>query len=197
MPTHPQPNDDDLVALAKAAQEGDTRAFDQLVLRHQRGVMANCRHLTRAPSDAEDLAQEVFVKAYFALPRFEGRSSFKTWINRIKINHCLNHLKKKENQVFVDMEDEALSRTPAMRVEADAETQDKARTQRRQIRQALDAMTDTLRVPLVLRDFDKLPYQEIAEQLGISLSAVKMRIKRARETFRELYMLSTKQEGNP
>lgn len=197
MPTHPQPSDDDLVAQAKAAQEGDTRAFDQLVLRHQRGVMANCRHLTRAPSDADDLAQEVFVKAYFALPRFEGRSSFKTWINRIKINHCLNHLKKKENQIFVDMEDEALSRTPAMRVEAEAEVQDEARAQRQQIRQALDAMTDTLRVPLVLRDFDKMPYQEIAEQLGVSLSAVKMRIKRARETFRELYMLSTKQEGTP
>jgi len=166
------------------------RAFDQLVLRHQRGVLANCRHLSRSAADAEDLAQEVFVKAYFALARFEGRSSFRTWINRIKINHCLNHLKKKETRIFVDMEDEKLARVPGQQVEAEGERLEQARDQRRLIREVLDAMSDTLRIPLILRDYDKLSYQEIAEQLELKLSAVKMRIKRARETFRELYAIA-------
>lgn len=189
--------DEQLVERARDAGEGDVRAFDQLVHRHQRQVMANCRHLTRSASDAEDLAQEVFVKAFFGLGRFEGRASFKTWINRIKVNHCLNFLKKKENQVFVDTEDEDLAHAPGMQVDPAVEARQEAASQRERIVRVLDSMGDTLRIPLILRDFDKLSYQEIAEQLGLGLSATKMRIKRARETFRELYRALEAEEGGP
>jgi len=188
MAIDPEATDEDLVQGAKRSAEGDTRAFDQLVLRHQRGVLANCRHLSRSAHDAEDLAQEVFVKAFFALGRFEERASFKTWVTRIKVNHCLNHLKKKENQIFVDMEDDSLEFIPGMQSEPEVESRDQARSQREIIRQILDSIGDTLRVPLILRDYDKLSYQEIAEQLDIGLSAAKMRIKRAREEFRRMYL---------
>src|SRR5262245_33543527 len=87
-------SDEALVAEVRAAPEGDTHAFDELVHRYQGRVLANCRHMTRASNDAEDLAQEVFVKAYFAMARFEGRSTFKTWLIQVKSNHCLNYLRR-------------------------------------------------------------------------------------------------------
>src|SRR5262245_58873725 len=101
-------SDDDLVRQTLKAGAGDRRAFEILVKRYQARVVANCRHITRDFNYAEDLAQEVFVKAFFALNRFEGRSSFKTWLQKIKVNHCLNHLKAKQGKVFVDVDDEAL-----------------------------------------------------------------------------------------
>jgi RNA polymerase sigma-70 factor (ECF subfamily) len=76
------------------------RAFETLVQRHQSRVLANCRYLTRSSPDSEDLAQEVFVKAYFGLKGFEGRAQFKTWLQRIKVNHCLNFLRKNEGKTF-------------------------------------------------------------------------------------------------
>ena len=176
--------DEELVAAAKRAGDGDLRAFDQLVERHQGRVLANCRYLTRSPLDAEDLAQEVFVKAYFGLTKFEERSSFKTWIQRIKINHCLNFLAKGRGREHVDMEDPALATNEALQVKPLGEQAAQARSDRERIAAVLDSMTETLRVPLVLRDADGYSYQEIADHLGIGLSAAKMRIKRAREEFR-------------
>jgi RNA polymerase sigma-70 factor (ECF subfamily) len=92
--------DDELLEKARSAPEGDYSAFEQLVRRHQEKVRANCRYLTRDPGYAEDLAQEVFVKVFFGMRRFEGRSSFRTWLHRIKINHCLNYLRVIFNGMF-------------------------------------------------------------------------------------------------
>ncbi len=183
----PDRTDEELVALAMRANQGDLRAFDHLVERHQSRVLANCRYLTRSPDDAEDLAQEVFVKAYFGLKRFEGRSQFKTWIQRIKVNHCLNHLRKRKDKVFLDVQDEALGSVEELRVEPVAQKRAEARDDRDLVRSVLDSLPDTLRLPLVLRDLDELSYQEIAESLDIGLSATKMRIKRGREEFRDKY----------
>lgn len=173
--------DAELVAIAQAAVPGDTRAFDELVRRHERRVLVNCRMITRSPDNAPDLAQDVMVKAYFALKRFEGRAKFSTWVNRIKVNHCLNFLQKRAGKHFVDIDDTPLEGGQA----TDAELQRK--DMRAQIEATLEQMPTSLRVPLIMRDLDKLPYQDIADALGIKLSAVKMRIKRGRETFRTLY----------
>jgi RNA polymerase sigma-70 factor (ECF subfamily) len=179
--------DEELVERARSAPEGDLRAFESLMERHQERVLANCRYLTRSADDAEDLAQEVFVKAYFALARFEGRSSFRTWLQRIKVNHCLNFLKKGQGRSFVDVESPEMQASPELSVAPAAERHVRARGQRERIAEVLDRMSATLRVPLILRDLDGLSYAEIAEDLGLGLSAVKMRIKRAREEFRRLY----------
>ncbi len=179
--------DEQLVERAKGAGEGDLRAFDELVHRHQGHVLANCRYLSGSATEAEDLAQEVLVKAYFGLRRFEGRSSFKTWIQRIKTNHCLNHIKQKRARRFVDIEEPALQSAEPLQVEPQAEKRRHAADQRAVIEQVLDDMSEALRVPLIMRDLDGLSYQDIAEALDVGLSAVKMRIKRAREEFRERY----------
>lgn len=182
-------SDEALVERVRNAPEGDTGAFETLVQRHQRGVLANCRHLTTADV-AEDLAQEVFVKAYFALDRFEGRASFKTWVQRIKVNHCLNYLRRRRGVAYVDLEDETTAHRAELQAEPEAERRLEVEDARRHVAALLDAMSDTLRIPLVMRDADGMSYEEIASVLGIGLSAVKMRIKRGREEFRRLFVLA-------
>ncbi|MBZ0269043.1 sigma-70 family RNA polymerase sigma factor [bacterium] len=150
-------------------------------------MLTNCRYLTRSPDDAEDLAQEVFVKAFFALGRFEGRSLFRTWIQRIKANHCLNHLRSKKNRTFVDVDDPALEGEADLAVEPRADRVLEGGDAREMVRVVLESIPDTLRVPVILRDLDEMSYQEIAETLDVGLSAVKMRIKRGREMFRSEY----------
>ena len=181
--------DEDLALVERilAAPEGDTRAFAALVERHQKGVMANCRYITRSPGDAEDLAQDVFVKVYFSLQRFERKSKFRTWLRRIKANHCLNHVRKSEGRTFVDLEETAVSPPEELRTDPQVYGRIEAAAERQKIAEVIDKMNDTLRIPLLLRDMDEMSYQEIADLLGVGLSAVKMRIKRARTEFREHY----------
>jgi RNA polymerase sigma-70 factor (ECF subfamily) len=116
---------------------------------------------------------------------FEGRSSFRHWLQVIKVHHCLNHLKKiRKNQVSLDDDEAKVANSPEL------STQDKTlerMSDRQRINRILESMPETLRLPLVLRDMDELSYEEIAASLNIGLSAVKMRIKRAREWFRERY----------
>jgi RNA polymerase sigma-70 factor (ECF subfamily) len=180
-------SDDSLVQRARSAPTGDTRAFETLVKRHQEKILANCRFLTGSADDAQDLAQEVFIKAFFGLKRFEGRSAFGSWVQRIKVNHCLNFIRKRKGKSFVDVDDPLTEVEPELHVAAKAEKQVKAQDERDRIRQVLDQLPETLRLPLLMRDLDGMSYQEIAEILKIGLSAVKMRIKRGREEFRRLY----------
>ena len=182
--------DDELLALARDSLDADTRAFEMLVRRYQEKVLTNCRYLSGSASDAEDLAQEVFVKAYFGLAGFEQRSSFETWLQRIKSNHCINFVRKKRLPT-VDVEPQVMAQAASTPPEAETAL-DRAAT-RATVGKALLALNETLRIPLVLRDMDGMSYDEIAEQLGIGLSAVKMRIKRGREEFRRVFQA----EGEP
>lgn len=179
--------DEELLRAARHAPEGDLRAFEQLVEQYRRRILADCRYLTRDDNNAEDLAQEVFVKAYFGLRSFEGRSSFRHWLQRIKVNHCLNHLKKRDSKGHLSVDDEAVQGSEQLYVPATADSRMHADADRRRIEGILRSMPDTLRVPLVMCDMDELSYEEIAVALDIGLSAVKMRIKRAREHFRRHY----------
>ena len=154
---------------------------------YQKRVIANCRYITRDQNNAEDLAQEVLVKVFFALHRFEGRSSFASWLQRIKINHCLTHLKKAGERTFVPIDDEEAEVVGQLQVPVTAEHQAEVISDRQLIGAVLDGMNSTLRIPLVLCDMDGLSYEEVAHSLGINLSAAKMRIKRGREAFRQRY----------
>ena len=187
MPEQEREADERLVDRAKRALEGDMRAFETLVERYQQRVLANCRYLTRSPDDAEDLAQEVFVKVFYGLRRFQGRSTFHTWLHRIKVNHSLNFLRKRAGKFFLDVDDQHLQGREELKVAPDAQKKVEGLGEREKINRILDGMSDTLRVPLILRDLDQLSYLEIAEALNLGLSAVKMRIKRAREEFRRRY----------
>jgi RNA polymerase sigma-70 factor (ECF subfamily) len=178
---------EELVERALVSPAGDHAAFEELVLRHRGKVLANCRYLTRAEDDAEDLTQEVFVKAFFKLRTFEGRSRFRTWLQRIKVNHCLNFMRGKKSRAFLETDALDVETAEAVNVQVTPASDADRHAVRESIEMVLEAMPDTMRVPLILCDMDGLSYQEAADQLGIGLSAFKMRLKRAREQFRELY----------
>jgi RNA polymerase sigma-70 factor (ECF subfamily) len=179
--------DEELLTAARKAPEGDLRAFEELVLRYQRKVVANCRYITRDQNNCEDLAQEVLVKAFFGLRSFEGRSSFAAWLRRIKVNHCLDHLRKQMGQSFVGIEEQDVLALDQLKVEITAGKMAGMISDHQLIGEVLDSLPSTLRIPLLLRDMDELTYEEVAQSMGISMPATKMRIKRAREVFRERY----------
>jgi len=179
--------DDELFESARSAPAGDLRAFEELLQRHQRRIVADCRHITRDESVAEDLAQEVFLKAFFGMKNFEGRSSFRHWLQVIKVNHCLNHLKKGKGKTVISIDDEGPQTKEETKAFSSHDRSEERFGEQQIIHRVLDAMPDNLRIPLVLRDMDELSYEEVATQLSISLSAAKMRIKRAREYFRDQY----------
>lgn len=189
IPNPSAPSDESLVAEAQreAARQGSTKSYEQLVQRYQGRVLANCRHLTSAATDVEELAHEIFVKAYFALPQFEARSQFYTWLYRIKANHCINHnvSRRRREPISEPMPEFVLPKSAT--VPATGLRNLMADEQRDRINRTLDGMTETLRVPLMLRDADGLTYDEIAALLRVSLSAVKMRINRGRLEFRQRY----------
>lgn len=184
-------SDEELLVRIREAAEGDLRPFEELIRRYQQKVTTNCRYLSGSPDDAEDLAQEVFMKVYFGLAGFEGRSSFNTWVQRVKSNHCINFVKKKRLST-VDLEAHGVEEVSSVPPRAERELEKEAAKAR--VGEVLLRMSETLRIPLVLRDMDGMTYDEIAEELGIGLSAVKMRIKRGREEFRRI-MLSADPES--
>jgi RNA polymerase sigma-70 factor, ECF subfamily len=153
-------SDEEILQRAREAPEGDLRAFEKLVVRYQKRVVANCRYITRDPNNAEDLAQEVLVKAFFGLRGFEGKSTFGRWLQRIKINHCLNHLKKQAGRSYVGIEEREVDEFDELKVQATAERQAGAISDRQLISAVLDSMSSTLRIPLVLCDMDELSYEE-------------------------------------
>ncbi len=180
-------SDDDLVALCLKSRFGEGRAFAALIQRYEGRVLANCRYLSGSAAEAEDLAQEVFVKAYFALPRFEHRSTFSTWLYRIKANHCINHNEKRDRRRHIDLPLSEETERYEGSVAPQGIANIVAAERRKRIVAVLGQMNDTLRIPLLLRDSDGMTYDEIAEVLGLGLSAVKMRINRARREFRSSY----------
>ncbi len=180
-------SDNELLQKAINSPDGDLRAFEELVSLYRTRIVADCRFMTRDESAAEDLAQEVFVKVFFGLQSFEGRSSFRHWLQRIKVHHCLNYLKRKERLSEISIENGSVEECGQLQVSPAIYDQFQLRDDRRRIGAVLDALPTTLRLPLVMRDMDEMSYEEIASSLGIGLSAVKMRIKRAREEFRRQY----------
>ncbi|MBT8336719.1 MAG: sigma-70 family RNA polymerase sigma factor [Gemmatimonadetes bacterium] len=187
--------DEELVERIRSSDRSDLREFEELMNRHAPRVMSNCRHLTGSPTDAEDLTQEVFVKVFFRLDRFEGRGAFGAWIQRIKVNHCLNHLKKQKRRRDVGLDDPSVATAEQLHTPARADAALESWDDRAVIGEVLGLMGDTLRIPLVMCDVDGFAYQEIADHLGVGLSAVKMRIKRGREEFRRLYLDLTGREA--
>lgn len=179
--------DQEHLQQVRESPEGDLRAFEQLVRQYQKSIVADCRHIIRDENNAEDLAQEVFVKAYFGLSRFEGRSSFHHWLRRIKVNHCLTYLKKQQGQILVPIDEDGVRENAIAERMATRGSHADVMGDRQLIDMILESMSSTLRIPLVLHDVDEFSCDEIASALGISLSAVKMRIKRAREEFRSRY----------
>ena len=183
-------SDGELVRLCQERLPGDLRPFRTLVARYRDQVINTAYRFLGDPHDAEDVAQEVFLKVYRGLPGFRATSSFSTWLYRITVNTCQNELRHRSRQPSLlepDLEGLGI-RLPTV---PSAEQVTIAREQRDAIQDTLNRLSETDREALTLRDVQGLSYQEISAVLGIGLSAAKMRVRRARLAFRELYSPET------
>lgn len=171
--------------LVQRVQQGDRRAFDQLVLRYQHKVLKLVLRYMRNHAEAEDVAQEAFLKAYRAIHSFRGDSAFYTWIYRIAINTAKNALvaaKRRPLDYDLDLQDpEQNERAGRLRDEATPESLLLTDEIRQTVDAAIGALPEDLRRAVVLREYDGLSYEEIAAVMECPVGTVRSRIFRARE----------------
>ncbi len=170
--------------LVRRAKGGDHSAFDLLVVRHHRSVINLIYRMTGDYQNSEDLAQDVFLRAYRGLSRFEERCAFFTWLYRITLSICMDHRKGffRRRNVSLDEAPETEFRLPqAESAEDGFQRKDLAEA----VRSAVVSLPEDQRAPLVLCRYFDLSYEQAAEILKISLPALKSRIHRARQVLRE------------
>ena len=171
--------------LVEKVQAGDKRAFDLLVLKYQPKILGLVSRYVQDSHEVQDVAQEAFIKAYRALPRFRGDSAFYTWLYRIAINTAKNHLVSRGRRppgTDVDVEDaEYYEGGAALRVQENPENQLFSQELRAVVDKAIRDLPDDLRAAVTLREFDGLSYEDIAEIMDCPVGTVRSRIFRARE----------------
>jgi RNA polymerase sigma-70 factor (ECF subfamily) len=175
--------------LVNAFRSGDGKAFEEIVRRYQRQV-ANIIYLTLGNrEEVDDLSQEVFVRVFRSLDRFEFDSSLYSWIYRIAVNLCIDEIRRKRIRKLIPLDFLTESKLEGERREKTSATGSDELLQKEKkeiIRDALDQLSPIHRTVILLREYQDLSYGEIAKTLRISPQAVKSRIFRAREELREL-----------
>ncbi|HEX7175896.1 MAG TPA: sigma-70 family RNA polymerase sigma factor [Pyrinomonadaceae bacterium] len=179
--------------LIRRAQGGDSDAFCQIARTHQRRIYALALHYCRSPEDAEDLSQEVWLKAYRSVRSFRGQSSFYTWLRQITVNTFLNHqramtytLDSEKTTVKMEELGEADGANGAgVHHGADAEADFHQRLLVGRVMRALGELTPQQRLAFLLKHREGMTYQEIAEAFGCSAGAVKKSLFRAVSKLRE------------
>ena len=171
--------------LVERVQRGDKRAFDLLVLKYQHKILGLIVRFVHDTHEAQDVAQEAFVKAYRALGNFRGDSAFYTWLYRIAVNTAKNHLVSRGRRppnTDVDMEDAQLvDDTSTLREIDSPEANMEKEDMRRVIYQAIDELPEELKTAFSLREFSGLSYEDITEVMDCPVGTVRSRIFRARE----------------
>ena len=171
--------------LVRLAREGSPAAFEELVTKYQSKVFSMALSFTRNREAADDLAQEVFLKAYLALPRFHGKSEFGTWLYRISINHIKDYLRKKGRAKEVSLDDvqEIAFSNKEQTERAEQERETEAR--RTLVQRFVQGLPEKYRVIVTLRDIQGLAYEQISQALHLSPGTVDSRLHRARRMLRK------------
>lgn len=175
--------------LVKRVQQGDKRAFDMLVMKYQHKIIALASRFVSF-DEAPDVAQEAFIKAYRALPKFRGDSQFYTWLYRIAANTAKNHLatrsRRPKTQDILPEDAEFIDSASALRTSDSPEKIAQADELEQAVKQAIADLPDDLRTALCLREYDGLSYEEISEVMSCPIGTVRSRIFRARESIDEI-----------
>ncbi len=179
----------DEMLLVQAAKDGDIAAFEELVRRYDRKTFRVALQMTQNHEDAEDVVQECFLKAFRGLAQFQAKSRFSTWLFRIAVNESLMKLRKRRGfQVSLDGDDGSDTSTTVREIVDWGPNPEQLYRQselREILRQALDELTPAYRTVFLLRDVEGFSIDETAEMLGLTVSAVKARLLRARLKLRE------------
>lgn len=184
------------LAVIRKVQDGDVNAFEDLVSAYEKKVYNLALRMTGNPQDAEDMAQESFLKAYSSLPSFRGDSRFSVWLYRIVSNVCLDYLRKKNKRgtVSLSVEDDDGEDTQLDLPDTSQSPEEvlEKKLTRDAVRRGLDSLPPDARQILLLREIEGLSYEEIGEVLGLESGTVKSRIFRARKKLAAFLL----QDGN-
>lgn len=177
--------------LVRLSQNGTEAAFEELVRRHQQRVFALVAGILHRPDDVEDVAQQVFLKAYLGIKRFDQRAAFSTWLYKITVNECWDYLRKRKVRPLVyeaDLSEEQVSRLDGI-VSSDRPPEaPSARAETREIlERMLAALPEQDRQLLVLKEIEGFSVQELAEILHLNVNTVKVRLFRARGRIMDAY----------
>lgn len=192
-------NERDAALLARRAKEGDTEAFSEIVACYEKFVYNTaCRTLTAAGqsvADAEDIAQEAFVKAWRSISSFRGECSFSTWLFRVTVNTAKDVIRKNLRRPTVsltkpekDGEEPEIWDVPVTSGDEIPEEAAERRETVEAVRRAVEELPEEQRRAVVLRDIHELPYSEIAEILGVEVGTVKSRINRGRANLKKILL---------
>jgi len=179
------------VELINAFKAGEKSAFDELVLNHKDKVFNLCYWFVGDYQDANDLAQDVFFKAFKALKNFRFESTFSTWIYRITVNTCknrLNSLQYRLKKKFIHFNNTAAKSNPGVEIvdeSSSPEIELVRKEKSRLIQTAINSLSVEKKVVVVLRDIEGLSYEEISSATGFNLGTVKSKLARARRDLRE------------
>ncbi len=186
-----EPDDDALLVIQ--AQKGDLRAYDELVIRHRGRIFAMVRNMIHHEADAWDLSQDVFVKAWQALPRFEAKARFSTWLFRIAHNVVYDWTRKRKIDSAGEFNDEIFDRDQidpqASTAPSGAESPDTSMEHgelRMKIQAALFKLSPEHRESVVLKDVQGLSYKEISDAMGCTIGTVMSRLFYARQKLQAL-----------
>jgi len=170
--------------LVRLCQSGTVAAFEELVRRHQQRIFALVASILRRPQDVEDVAQQVFLKAYLGLRRFDQRAAFSTWLYKIAVNECWDYLRKKKVRPLVyeaDLSEEQVSQLDGIMSSDRPPQNPRDRAEARELlEKILDALPEQDRQLLLLKEVEGFTVQELAEMLHLNVNTVKVRLFRAR-----------------
>jgi RNA polymerase sigma-70 factor (ECF subfamily) len=182
--------------LVRRAQAEDQEAYEELIRRHQHRVFAVASGILRRREDVEDIAQQVFVKAYFSLKRFDQRAAFSTWLYKITVNECWDLLRKKKVRPLVyesDLSEEQARQVESSEAMGGTGPDISERLEARQrVERLLEGLDERDRLMLVLKEVEGFSIEEVAEVLDLNANTVKVRLFRAR---RRIVSLAAKREN--
>ncbi|HHC71281.1 MAG TPA: RNA polymerase sigma factor RpoE [Thiotrichales bacterium] len=171
--------------LVRRVQAGDKAAFDLLVRKYQHKIVKLISRYIHDPSEAQDVAQETFLKAYRALPRFRGDSAFYTWLYRIAINTAKNHLvaqDRRPRESGIDVSEAENYESGGLLRHGDTPERELLKDEiEKTIHEAIDQLPDELKTAITLREMEGMSYEEIAQTMNCPVGTVRSRIFRARE----------------
>ena len=186
-----EPFPDDDHELISRCRKGDSLAFEELVKKYQQTVLNLAYHYLGYRSEVEDVAQKIFTKVYFSLPKFDVKRPFLPWLYRIAINQCydeLRHIRRQRTRTFSELSLEDSNRIENLISQNDAAViSDEDRQELRGVLdKVLNQLPDQQRLAVVLRDLEAIPYSEIAEILKCSEQAARLKVFRARTRLKDL-----------
>ena len=175
--------------LVEKSAEGDIDAFETLIQSHQKKVYNIALRMTKNPEDAQELSQDAFVRAFIAIKKFRGDSSFATWLYRITMNVCTDFLRKRNKASVISIEQSVYESQQTMQL-ADNEPGPDEISEKNQlkklVKEAMDLLPPEHREVLILRDLLDMTYKDIANTLSINEGTIKSRINRARENLKKV-----------